>query len=112
MRAGRQLGGHLHLLAVVEQHATSLEAGDVHAALGAVHVVQVQLVELSGPPWLARVEGDALEPELVSADVQRPAELALVQVEGQDAVESCGGEVQAPFVDRDLVAMPEIRVAP
>ena len=77
-----------------------------------MHGVQVQLVELEGSALGARVEGDALEPELVSADVQRPAELVPVQVEGQDAVESCGSEIQASFVDRDLVAMAEIRVAP
>ena len=46
------------------------------------------------------------------SDVQRPGELAPVEVEGEDAVETGRGEVQAALVDRDLVAMPEVRVAP
>ena len=112
VRARGKLRGHLQLLAVEEQHAARLEPGDVHAALGAVHVVEVQLVEHQRAVLAARVVGLALEPELVRQHVQRPVELAPVQVEGEDAVEAGGGEEQAPFVDRDLVAVLEVGVAP
>ncbi len=77
-----------------------------------MHAVQVQLIELQGPARPARVIGHTLEPELVRHHVQRPGELAPVEIEGEDAVETGRGEEQPPLVNRDFVAMPEIRVAP
>ena len=72
----------------------------------------MELVEHQRPVLAARVEGHRLEAELVRHHVDRPAELAFVQVEAEDAVEARGSEEQAAFPHRDLVAMLEIGVAP
>ena len=91
VRARRQLGGHLYLAAVEQQHASGAQAGQVHAAFRAVDIVDVQLVEHQRPVLAARIESHRLEPELVRRDVHRPVELAPVEIEAQDAVEARGG---------------------
>ena len=108
----RQLRRHLHALAVEQQHAAGLEAARVHSALGAVHVVDVQLVEHQRPVLAARIEDRALEAELLGADVHRPGELALVEIEAEEAVERGGRQVQRALVHVDLVAVLEVGIAP
>ena len=110
--AGRQFRRHLHAFPVEEQHAAGLESGDVHAAGRAVHVVQVKLVERQRALWRARVVNVALELKLVCRDVQRPAELLRIEVETQHGIEGGRGQVQAPLVDRDLMAVSQVGVAP
>ena len=99
-------------LAVVEQHAAGPESGDVHAALRAVHAVEVQLVEHAAGRRRRAGRRRCPEPELLRLDVHRPGELLRVEVESEDAVEPGRGQVQAPLVDRDLVAVLEVGVAP
>ena len=57
VRARRQLDRHPDLPAVEDQHSAGLETRQVHAALRAVHVVEMQLVEHQRAVVLARIEG-------------------------------------------------------
>ncbi len=77
-----------------------------------MHVVQVQLVERQRAVRQPRVEQVALELELVRGEVQCPIELVRIEVEAQHGIERGRRQVQATLVDRDLVAVPQIGVAP
>jgi hypothetical protein len=112
VRATGQFDSHLHALAVVEQHTAGLEARDVHASAIAVHVVEVQLVELQRTIVAARVVRGSLEAKLVSFEVQGPGELLEVEVESQDAVEARRCQIEAATVDCEFVTMAQERVAP
>ena len=112
VRPGRQLDRHLHLAAIEEQHAAGLHAGQVHAALGAVDVVEVQLVEHEGTVVRVRIERAPLEAKLLRDDVHCPAELPAVEVEAEDRVEPSRGEIESTLPDRDLVTMLEVGIAP
>ncbi|HEX5765502.1 MAG TPA: hypothetical protein VFY27_08030 [Woeseiaceae bacterium] len=72
----------------------------------------MQLVQHERAIGAAGIVAQAAEPELVGRDVQAPLELSTVEVESQDAVEAGRGQVKGAFINRDLVTVLEVAVAP